>query len=134
MTDLPDAMVERAARARYNLDRPNGTDWWTTAPIPNRAVELVKQEAALAAALEGCDVRVDEGMRQIHPGLPVEARTDVWDSEGAFDKGARSTHADWMKGPLGEWTVTLLRRLIITTPAEAAEPEAERDGEVATDG
>jgi hypothetical protein len=116
MPDLLGPMVEKAARALYNDTASySGTeDWWAGASEPDRDSYRRAAFITLAAALEGCDVREQTGLRQAHPTAPGGI---LWDSEFG---PARELYDEWMSGPRGEWDVTLVSRLVITTSPEAA--------------
>lgn len=118
MPELPDDIVKRAARARYNLDRPKGTDWWATAPMAERAVELATQWAALDAALEGCEVHEEWGWRR---------RRGDGNWTALFGADTREDAERAAANPCPAWVgskAQVVHRLVITTPAEPVETEA----------
>lgn len=52
MTEIPglELATEAVARTWYNLDHPNGADWWMLAPPADRGLYLTKAEAAVREA------------------------------------------------------------------------------------
>lgn len=118
---LPDSMVERVTAAiRERLDDlgSEGRDQEGTLDgslwldgLDAVAADLA--HAALAAALEGCEVRIEEGAQLTWADGQV---TVEWD--GPFEPGRARRIVDARPGLHRTVTAILLRRLVIAAPSE----------------
>lgn len=116
---VPAPLVDLAARAlaaqvddeALFTDLKFAGDHWDG----NRDVYRNDAQAVLAALLAGCAVREEWGARATFPdGSPPE---DFWRASRTDAQALVDHHADPGRST---WTVTLIRRLVITTPAEEA--------------
>lgn len=157
--EIPASMVERAARALRNDDfrhqfgdeepyescggaassSPCGgcdqcirEQWWFYASTLEGEARYRRMAiTALAAALEGCEVGVEEGVQLIWPAGKVRV-TEEWDRDHLSVRRRSSVelsrarelvdaHRRGAAGLDNRVVATMLHRYVITTPAETVE-------------